>query len=340
MKTIIVSILLLGLLSCHKAIDVVLVNPPVFQTTCLLKRTANGSDGMVDGKKNIEETTYEYDGNNNLTATQYRSEYIDDSLNINSQYIAKVIYMYDSNGFLTETSGTLKGIINGILKGTVSFNDTYQYQNDKLALKRYISKPVQPNRLEFEPQDITQTYQYEGEDLVSYKWINNYTYHETNISIIKNGRLVQYDTKSDLKENTIYELDAQGFMSKRETTYPNSSGKDTFTYQYDDKGRRISDEFNNGTTRQIQTYVYDNNPSVSVASAKFKGHPFVPSPYGYGGSYNSLSQTFVRFDAAGKKEIDNTTFVAKYNYNSAGLPIEKLDANGKVVQTYEYVNCK
>jgi YD repeat-containing protein len=340
MKTIIVSILLLGLLSCHKAIDIVLVNPPVFQTTCLLKRTANGSDAIVNGKKYINETVYEYDANNNLIAIKYRSENIDESLNTNNQYITNVIYKYNSNGFLTETSGTSKATISGALASTINHNSTHQYQNGKLVSQRQITTPVQPNKLDFEASDITQTYQYEGEDLVLYKWINNYTYHETNISIIKNGRLVQYNTKSDLKENTIYELDAQGFMSKRETTYPNSSGKDTFTYQYDDKGRRISDEFNNGTTRQIQTYVYDNNPSVSVASAKFKGHPFVPSLYGYGGSYNLLSQTFVRFDAAGKKEIDNTTFVAKYNYNSAGLPIERLDANGKIVETYEYVNCK
>ncbi len=337
MKNIVLTVLLVGLLSCQKAIDVVLVKPPVFEITCFLKREVTGSDVIVDGKKQIHETIYEYDKNNNLIAINIRSEGVNESNNSKYSSLATIVYKYDTNGFLTETIANLIQTVNGIFQGTVKSEGACQYENGKLVLQTQISGF---NTLDVDPQDITKIYRYEGDDLVFYQYSDKQGYNETNTHTIKNGRLLGYKNVSNESEKSAYEFDIQGFVSKREVTYPNSE-KANYTYQYDDKGRRVSEKFTSSrsATRTV-TLNYDNNPNPQILLPKLKGHPFVPKLDGYASAYNLLSETSVHLDASGRKQMDDFVRVAKYNYNSAGLPIEKLDATGKVLTTYEYVNCR
>lgn len=295
-------------------IATVAVNKPTVATICHV-----ASYSSTDGYR----TTYELDGQNRLV------KYISTS----SSSTGVTTETYDTDGYRTEEKTTY----NYAISSKYSYKDivrTDTYSGGRLAKAVVVYTYTDASQPVF---TYTYKYDYDAQGNVS-----KYSYNDGNadeITAIANGVITGIS-----QTGYTYELNAQGFISKKTT----ASGAYTL-YKYNTAGQQTGYETYDAKGVKTAYYIYEYGATrlnVPTNPLGYKGTPpAFPSPYGTSG-YPRTKYTYYTVDASGKETLINQFIYAWQIDGKGNLTSSTVTSSGAfgspitTTTTYTYEGCQ
>jgi YD repeat-containing protein len=230
-------------------------------------------------------TTYNYDGNNNLTQTTFTNGIVETRTYDVLNRLLDLVNQKSDGTILSGYSYTLDKIGNR-LKVTEPNGRTVDYTCDRLyrLVSEAISDLVNGDRLTSFSYDrvgkrltqtenlVTTTYSYDDNDRLLSETVNGqalvtYTYDNNGSTLTKNelNKLTQYTWNDDKRLIGV--------------TITDGNGAKQLGYQYDDNGIRVSSSVGSQVTR----YLLDTVQSFTQVLSEYQGNSSTPSvSYVYG----------------------------------------------------------